>query len=119
MTYTLQKFNLNLFFGKKQMKTQQLLIIISSLFILNSCSKDYSPSEKSTGESMYQTACVQCHKKDDNGIIFAFDPENANVTYITERVKNGSLMMPKFPNIKDDQLKKLSDYVLKNSTNTK
>ncbi len=97
------------------MKTQQLLIIISTLFILNGCSKDYSPSKKATGESMYQTACVQCHKKDEKGMIFTFDSEKANVGYISERVKTGSLMMPKFPNINDEQLSQLSDYVLKNS----
>ena len=101
------------------MKTQQLLIIIGALFILNGCSKDYSPSEKATGESMYQTACAQCHKKDEKGMIFAFAPENANVTHISDRVKSGSLMMPKFPNIKDEQLKQLSDYILKNSAATK
>jgi cytochrome c551 len=98
------------------MKIQQLLIIIGSLFILNGCSKDYSPSEKATGESMYQTACVQCHKKDEKGIIFTFNRENAKVTHIIERIKKGSLMMPKFPNINDEQLSQLSDYILKNST---
>jgi len=97
------------------MKTKQLLIIIGALFILNGCSKDYSPSEKATGESMYQTACTQCHKKDEKGKIFAFDSDKANVNYIRERVKNGSLMMPKFPNINDEQLTQLSDYILKNS----
>ena len=101
------------------MKTQQLLIIIGALFILNGCSKDYSPSEKATGESMYQTACVQCHKKDEKGKIFTFNSEKANVTHISERVKSGSLMMPKFPNINDEQLTQLSDYILKNSTITK
>ncbi len=97
------------------MKIQQLLIIIGTLFILNGCSKDYSPSEKATGESMYQTACAQCHKKDEKGKIFTFDSEKANITHITERIKSGSLMMPKFPNIKGKQLTQLSDYILKNS----
>ncbi len=97
------------------MKTKQLLVIISTLFILNGCSKDYNPSDNETGISMYQTACSQCHKKDAKGFIFSFDSDNANVDYIQQRVESGSLMMPKFPNIQGEKLQQLSEYILKNS----
>ncbi|MDQ7089380.1 MAG: cytochrome c [Methylococcales bacterium] len=97
------------------MKTTQLLLIVSSLLVLNGCSKDYSPSAKDTAESMYQNACVQCHQKTTEGTIFTFTAEKANVAYIQERIQSGSLMMPKFPNIKGESLNQLSDYILKNS----
>lgn len=98
------------------MKTKQLLLILSSLLLFNGCSKDYSPSDKDTGASMYQTACAQCHQQDAKGMIFTFSSDKANVAHIQERIQSGSLMMPKFPNIKGKQLEQLSDYILKNST---
>lgn len=98
------------------MKTINLLVISAALFTLNGCSKDYTPDAKATAESMYQTACAECHKKDAQAMIFTFDSKNANVAYISERIGKGNMMMPKFPNIKGEQLNKLSEYILKNST---
>ncbi len=98
------------------MKTISLLVITTALLSLNACSKDYSPSEKDTGESMYQTACVNCHKKDEKGMIFTLDRENSNVNYIKKRIAEGSMRMPKFPNINAKQAQQLGDYILKNST---
>lgn len=97
------------------MKTNPLLLIISTCFIQNGCSKDYNPSAKATGESIYQTACIQCHKKTPEGLIFTFNREKYNVNYISKRISDGRLMMPKFPNIKGRQLQQLSDYILNNS----
>lgn len=99
------------------MKTINVLLISTLLLTVNGCSKDYSPEENATAESMYQTACAECHKKDSSGMIFTFDSQKANTAYINERIANGNMMMPKFPNIKGEQLKQLSDYILKNSNN--
>jgi cytochrome c551 len=79
------------------------------------CSKDYSPTSSDTGESMYQTACSQCHKKNEKGMIFTFDKEKATIIYIKERIAQGSMQMPKFPNIKPKQAEELGKYILQNS----
>ncbi|MCK5872499.1 MAG: cytochrome c [Methylococcales bacterium] len=97
------------------MKTASLFVITTVLLSLNACSKDYSPSEKDTGASMYQTACSNCHKKDEKGLIFTFNKENANIAYITKRIAEGSMKMPKFPNINAQQAEELGVYLLKNS----
>ncbi|MCK4492942.1 MAG: cytochrome c [Methylococcales bacterium] len=97
------------------MKVASVFVITTVLLSLNACSKDYSPSEKDTGASMYQTACANCHKKDENGLIFAFNKENANIAYIKTRIAEGSIRMPKFPNINTTQAEELGDYILQNS----
>ena len=98
------------------MKNIPLLLTLSALLSLNACSKDYAPTGSDTGESMYQTACSQCHKKNEKGLIFAFDKQNANVTYIKTKIAEGSMRMPKFPNINAQQAEELGKYLLKNST---
>ncbi len=97
------------------MKITSLLTVSVVLLSLNACSKDYSPSEKDTGESMYQTACANCHKKDEKGLIFTFTKENANTAYIKRRIAEGSMKMPKFPNINAQQAEELGAYLLENS----
>ena len=100
------------------MKITSLFIITTALLSLNGCSKDYSPSEKDTGASMYQTACANCHKKDEKGFIFTFSKENANIAYIQQKIANGSMKMPKFPNINAQQAEELGRYLLENSAIT-
>lgn len=99
------------------MKSTNLLTISIMLLLLNGCSKDYTPDANATAESTYQAACAECHKKDSTGMIFTLDNKNANVAYIKERISNGNMMMPKFPNIKGEQLQQLSAYILTNSKN--
>lgn len=94
------------------MKKTNLLLIFAALSMLNACSKDYSPEADTTAESMYQSACAECHKKDSAGMIFTFDKQNATTAYISERIAEGNMMMPKFPNIKGEQLKQLRTIFL-------
>lgn len=97
------------------MKNIDLLVIGTALLALNGCSKDYTPDQNASAESVYRAACAECHQKDSAGMIFTFESKNANIGYIKERIANGNMMMPSFPNIKGEQLQQLSDYILKNS----
>ncbi len=87
-----------------------------TLTILSACSRDYAPDPKASGEEIYQAACAECHQPDDKGKIFHLDPKNANPTYVAHKVRSGSLTMPSYPNIKAEDFKKLSAYVLANSS---
>jgi len=82
------------------------------LILLSACSRDYAPDVSASGEEIYQAACSECHQPDANGMIFKIDGKNANPTYVAHKVKSGSLMMPSFPKMKANDLKKLSTYVL-------
>ena len=92
-----------------------LTLTALSLALISGCSRDYAPDSKASGEEIYRSACAECHQADETGIIFTIDTKNANPTYIAHKVKTGSLMMPKFPHLKADDLKKLSAYVLEHS----
>lgn len=96
----------------------RITIITAStlLALLNACSRDYTPEPQASGEEIYQAACAECHKADDKGAIFHIDPKNANPTYVIHKVKSGSLMMPSFPNIKAEDFKKLTAFVLTHSS---
>ena len=96
-------------------------VLRSSILIgiaLSGCSRDYAPDAKSSGEEIYQAACVECHAADEKGIAFTIDNKNKNATYIAHKGKSGSIRMPSFPNIKATDMKKLTTYVLEHS-NTK
>lgn len=97
------------------MKLLATVFLAISLLSINACSRDYTPLPGSSGEKIFQEACSECHKadnKDAPGMIFSLDPANAHEGFIVQRVHTGSIKMPKFPNIKDNDLKQLSAYVL-------
>ncbi len=92
-------------------------LLCSSLLFLSGCShqNDYSPSSDATGEQIFAEVCKNCHQPDDKGIIYTLKKENANVAYISKQIKQGSMMMPKFPNMPDDAINKVAQYVLAHS----
>jgi len=94
------------------------LIAIASLVIITvtGCSKtsDYSPAAGASGEDIFKAACIECHK-DAAPKIFTFTADSANPATIQKAIANGNMAMPKFPNITDDALNKLTEYVLNNS----
>lgn len=88
------------------------------MILLTACSKSYTPATEAGGEQIFQEACAECHKaenKDAPGMIFNLSPKTANLAYITARVHNGSLLMPRFPAITDTKMQALTDYILKHS----
>jgi len=76
---------------------------------------DFTPVAGSAGKDIFQAACAECHTKNDNGVYFELDGEMASVEAIAEKVNAGGFMMPAFPNIVDDPMARLSQYVLENS----
>ncbi len=81
------------------------------------CSKtsDYSPAAGAKGEDIFRAACVECHK-DTAPKIFELKADEATPATIKQRIAEGNMRMPKFPNIQGESLDKLTEYVLANST---
>ncbi len=97
----------------KPLKHGLLLIPLA----LTACShqNDYSPAPDANGEQIFKQVCSDCHKPDANGIIYTLKKEQANTDYIRKQIKQGSFMMPKFPNMPDEAIKKVSQFVLAHS----
>jgi len=93
----------------------KLLSIVAASMWLNGCSREYAPDSGASGEQIYRAACMECHKPADNGSIYSLKAKNANIAYITGKVSAGSLLMPSFPNMKADDLAKISTYALEHS----
>jgi len=91
------------------------LSIIVVVIFLDGCSREYAPDSSASGEQIYQAACLECHKPAANGSIYTLKAKNANAAYIAEKVHGGSLLMPSFPNLKSDDLTKISIYALEHS----
>jgi cytochrome c551 len=92
---------------------------IIGLMLLAGCSRDYTPESAATGETIFQQACAECHQADDKdgpNSFFTLNDKNANPTYIAHKVHTGSIIMPKFPNIKGKKMRALSEYVLEHSS---
>lgn len=93
-------------------------LLVSVVFLLSACSRDYTPASSASGETIFKEACAECHQPKDPAapqIIFSLHENNANERYITHKVQGGSLMMPKFPNITGAKMRSLSTYVLNHS----
>ncbi len=100
------------------MKYKTALSMISTGLLLSACSNDYSPPQETDGQQMFQAACSECHEPlPDQPIdmFYELSQENANIAYVSKKITNGGFTMPKFPNIKGDKLKQLSQYVLDHS----
>ncbi|MGR9117508.1 MAG: c-type cytochrome [Gammaproteobacteria bacterium] len=98
---------------KKAIMTALCLALLSE-----GCSRDYTPKPSATGEAIFREACVECHQVDNEAegeFFFSLNDENANPTYIAYKVHTGSIVMPKFPNIKGKKMRALSEYVLNHS----
>jgi mono/diheme cytochrome c family protein len=92
-------------------------LLCSSFLIFSGCShqNDYTPSPETSGEQIFAEVCKNCHQPDSNGIIYTLKKEDANLDYIRQKIKQGSMMMPKFPNMTDDAITKVGKYVLAHS----
>jgi len=94
------------------------LLILSSLITLSACSNDYTPPKNIDGEGIFKMTCAKCHSPEPASqplAIFNLAPENANASYIANKVHGGGMTMPKFPNITGDKMQLLSNYVLKHN----
>jgi len=89
-----------------------LLFLTISLLFLDACSRQYAPDSQASGEQIYRSACLECHKPAPNGSIFMLKAKQANLAYIGGKIHNGSLLMPSFPHMNAADLKKVSMYAL-------
>ncbi|BCG65935.1 MAG: cytochrome c551 [Methyloprofundus sp.] len=81
------------------------------------CSDDYTPKPNVTGKTIYLEACARCHtgKPEAPDMYWTINLKNVNNTYIAHKVNTGSLTMPRFPNIKGADMRKLREFVLTHS----
>lgn len=95
-----------------------LMLIMAFLsfiyFLLLGNNEPYFPTSADPKE-IYEEACVHCHGKkgEGSGLIYpAFDHTQLTLKMIEQNISEGTWLMPKFENIKDDTLKNLSEYIL-------
>ena len=93
-----------------------LCFALFSTAAISACTKDYAPAADASGEAIYKTVCADCHQFDSNDKIFNLSAEKTNIAYIANKVHEGSLRMPKYPNIQGPALERLSIYILENSS---
>lgn len=82
---------------------------------LMGCNNDYAPNPDAQAEHIFNSACLECHKPANNTSLFQLKPENANIAYITHKIQKGSFLMPAFPKFSEQDLAKLSHYLLEHS----
>ena len=97
------------------MKKAPFIIAMATLTMVG-CSKpnNYTPAAGASGADIFKAACIECHKI-ENGKIFELAADKASAAAIAKRVTEGGTVMPSFPNIKGEELKAVSQYVIENS----
>jgi len=101
------------------MKKIAVLMTTGSLILLSACSRDYTPVAGTSGEEIFKAACMECHEaiEGKQDIYYELKPADQTLTFFTDKVSSGSLLMPKFPNIKGEELKAVGQYALEHSQN--
>ena len=97
------------------MKKAYLALTVAALAMAG-CSKpnNYTPAAGASGADIFKAACLECHKI-ENGKIFELAADNAGAAAIAKKITEGGKIMSSFPNIKGEELKGLSQYVIDNS----
>jgi len=97
------------------MKKAYLTITVAALAMAG-CSKpnNYTPAAGASGADIFKAACIECHKI-ENGKIFELTADKANAAVIAKKITEGGKIMSSFPNIKGEELKAVSQYVIENS----
>ena len=91
--------------------------MISVLIVLVGCGKsnEYTPAADATGETIFSTACTECHKPVSSDVAIILSSDNANKDAIIKQVQTGSMRMPSFKNIQGEAADRLAEYILANS----
>ena len=99
---------------------KQILIAAAAVAVLSGCagSKDYAPAAGTSGKEIFSQACVGCHgaiSETELTTFWEISAENANAAYVAEKITQGSLTMPSFPNIKGAELESITQFVLEHN----
>jgi cytochrome c551 len=99
------------------MKKLHIALAVSALFILAGCgaSRDYAPSADASGETIFSTACTECHKPLSANVAMILSEKTANKDAIIKKFQSGSMRMPAFKNIQGESADRLAEYILTNS----
>ena len=99
------------------MKNLNFALTILALFILVGCgaSKDYTPPADASGETIFSSACTECHKPLSANVAMILSEKVANKEAIIKKFQSGSMRMPAFKNIQGEAANRLAEYVLTNS----
>lgn len=99
------------------MKHLNFALTLLALFILVGCgaSKDYTPPADASGETIFSSACTECHKPLSANVAMILSEKVANKEAIIKKFQSGSMRMPAFKNIQGEAADRLAEYVLTNS----
>lgn len=103
------------------MLSRRIWAAVVAVIAMAGCTSGYLPEPTARGGDIYVDTCARCHGpiKGTDGTYFELSPENFNSAYVSAKVRNGSLRMPKFPGITDAQLESLADFVIRHSREKK
>ena len=99
------------------MEKLNVVLTMSALLILAGCgtSRDYTPPADASGETIFSTACTECHKPLSVNVAMILSEKVANKEAIIKKFQSGSMKMPAFKNIQGEAADRLAEYVLANS----
>jgi cytochrome c551 len=99
------------------MEKLNVVLAMSALLVLVGCgaSRDYTPPADASGETIFSTACTECHKPLSANVAMILSEKIAKKEAIIEKFQSGSMKMPAFKNIQGEAADRLAEYVLANS----
>lgn len=85
--------------------------------LLAGCTSGYVARPAAQGSEIFAETCQRCHAPvaGSTDRYFELAENERNREYVIAKVREGSLRMPKFPGISDQQLQSLAEFVLTHS----
>ena len=97
-----------------------VLAFVAAVVTLSACkSEDYTPGAGTEPQAIFEAACLGCHAPTDSGKVIALSAEKSSPEAVAAKISRGSMMMPKFPNIRGAEIESLSAWVVANSESKK
>lgn len=92
--------------------------IAAVVLLAAACSSSYQPAQHESAAQVFSEACMGCHKPKAGQAdkYFAMAAGHHNETYIVQKIRKGSLIMPSYPAFTDQQVAELAQFVLEHSS---
>lgn len=97
------------------MRISVLALVVATVTLSACKSEDYVPSAGADPKAIFEAACSGCHMPTLSGKVMALSLAKSTPEGVAAQIGNGSIAMPKFPNIQGAELKALSAWVVANS----
>lgn len=92
-------------------------VTVAIIFLAAACNSSYRPTQGEQAAQVFGEVCMGCHKPkaDRDDAYFEMASADHNEAYITQKIRKGGMIMPRYAALTDQQVAELAQFVLQHS----